>query len=432
MALPPPSPEQLEAIMASTHRFNVEAFTLLGVALAVTGLRLYARISSVGFKGLWADDYLVTVAAILYSAETALAYSVGNYAQGLANNSMTPYSRANLPAEHPEYQMRILGSKIQLAGWSVYSTLLWCLKGAMCTFYFRLTRDFEGYRPRLYVGFGLIGVTYLVVVMNFFLSCRPFHHMWQISPDPGQFCYPAISPALVWVYLSFNVLTDLYLIAIPMPMLFRAAMPWWKRAWLVGLFSLGLFVVMAAILRVVLLVSDPINGAQLAGSWAVRETFVAVVTTNLPLLFPHVKKVASPVLSIISTKLGCSSGRATGEESSGDPTTLDSWRGKKSQGSRTTSSNPMSDARCNESEERIVDDVALEQLSQKESSTSNGGRRRSTDEEAALPAIQREVEISIQPQEEFEAQRQKARAQGSAYTHIWSGNKVDADDNDRR
>jgi hypothetical protein len=150
---------------------------------------------------------------------------------------------------------RILGSKIQLAGWSVYSTLLWCLKGAMCTFYFRLTRDFEGYRPRLYVGFGLIGVTYLVVVMNFFLSCRPFHHMWQISPDPGQFCYPAISPALVWVYLSFNVLTDLYLIAIPMPMLFRAAMPWWKRAWLVGLFSLGLFVVMAAILRVVLLVS---------------------------------------------------------------------------------------------------------------------------------------------------------------------------------
>jgi hypothetical protein len=145
-----------------------------------------------------------------------------------------------------------------------------------------------------------------------------------------------------------------------------------------------------------------------------------------------VKKVASPVLSIISTKLGCSSGRATGEESSGDPTTLDSWRGKKSQGSRTTSSNPMSDARCNESEERIVDDVALEQLSQKESSTSNGGRRRSTDEEAALPAIQREVEISIQPQEEFEAQRQKARAQGSAYTHIWSGNKVDADDNDRR
>jgi hypothetical protein len=66
MALPPPTPEQMEAIMASTHRFNVEAFTLLGVALLITGLRLYVRISSVGFKGLWADDYLVLVAAVSF------------------------------------------------------------------------------------------------------------------------------------------------------------------------------------------------------------------------------------------------------------------------------------------------------------------------------------------------------------------------------
>lgn len=31
------------------------------------------------------------------------------------------------------------------------------------------------------------------------------------------------------------------------------------------------------------------NGAQLAGSWAVRETFVAVVTTNLPMLSPIIQ-----------------------------------------------------------------------------------------------------------------------------------------------
>lgn len=31
------------------------------------------------------------------------------------------------------------------------------------------------------------------------------------------------------------------------------------------------------------------NGAQLAGSWAVRETFVAVVTTNLPMLSPLIQ-----------------------------------------------------------------------------------------------------------------------------------------------
>lgn len=31
---------------------------------------------------------------------------------------------------------------------------------------------------------------------------------------------------------------------------------------------------------------DPVNGAQRAGSWACRETFVAVVIGNLPMIYP--------------------------------------------------------------------------------------------------------------------------------------------------
>lgn len=125
----------------------------------------------------------------------------------------------------------------------------------MCTFYFRLTKDLEGYRTRIYVGFVLVAATWLMALLNLFLSCRPFHHMWQISPNPGEYCQPAISPAIVWVYLSFNVATDLYLIVIPMPMLWKAAMPLAQKLWLIALFSCGLFVTMCAILRVVLLVS---------------------------------------------------------------------------------------------------------------------------------------------------------------------------------
>jgi len=43
-------------------------------------------------------------------------------------------------------------------------------------------RDYE---IRIYVGYALVGVSYLVVVMNLFLGCRPFHRNWQINPDPG-------------------------------------------------------------------------------------------------------------------------------------------------------------------------------------------------------------------------------------------------------
>jgi hypothetical protein len=44
--------------------FNIEAFTLLGIVLLVTVLRSCVRIRTVGCRNLWADDYLVILAAV--------------------------------------------------------------------------------------------------------------------------------------------------------------------------------------------------------------------------------------------------------------------------------------------------------------------------------------------------------------------------------
>jgi hypothetical protein len=44
--------------------FVTEAFALLGVGLGVIALRLAARITSVGIRGLKADDYLMVLAAV--------------------------------------------------------------------------------------------------------------------------------------------------------------------------------------------------------------------------------------------------------------------------------------------------------------------------------------------------------------------------------
>ena len=43
---------------------NIEAFTLLGIALLVTALRSCVRIRTVGCRNLWADDYLVILATV--------------------------------------------------------------------------------------------------------------------------------------------------------------------------------------------------------------------------------------------------------------------------------------------------------------------------------------------------------------------------------
>jgi hypothetical protein len=56
--------EKAAAAMAALRAFNIEAFTLLALALLVTALRSYVRISTVGLRNLWADDYLVLLAAV--------------------------------------------------------------------------------------------------------------------------------------------------------------------------------------------------------------------------------------------------------------------------------------------------------------------------------------------------------------------------------
>ncbi|KAI5457796.1 hypothetical protein BGZ63DRAFT_364253 [Mariannaea sp. PMI_226] len=393
--------------MAALKAFNIEAFTLLAIALLVTIMRCVIRVRTVGFKNLWADDYLVVVAAIAYGVETGLAYCVGNLAHGLANNSMTPAEREALDPNSQE----VLGSKIQLAGWSTYSFLLWVLKTCMCTFYFRLTKDLDGYRPKIYFGFGFLLTSWLAVQLNIFLSCRPnFSMWWQINPDPGQFCYPAISPSIIWVGLAMNVSTDLYLIMIPMPMLFKAAMPLLQKCGLIALFSCGLFVTMAALLRVILLVSDPINGAQLAGSWAVRETFVAVVTTNIPMLFPTFKKAVAPIVSRVGSSLGFSQNSKSGgrSESKVSRITLDTWRRKSiRQGAIPLAGNHMS----GEAQSEDGNATSLVDLTNMNNSKTA---------ESGQAGYQRQVEVSAADAHKASKRTSQVFVQNGDYTSTWS------------
>ncbi|KAL1875310.1 hypothetical protein VTK73DRAFT_10147 [Phialemonium thermophilum] len=368
-APPDPAAAAAQAAAAAAFKeFSIEAWTLLSIGLLVTILRTYTRVRAVGFKGLQADDLLAWIGALFYCVETSLAYSVGNVAHGLANNGMTDKQRASLSPKDPEYRLRVIGSKIQLAGWSSYSALLWSLKLSLLVFYMRLTAGLSrSYRIRIYIGFAFLVASWIIVVMNLFLACRPFHKYWQIFPDPGNVCQPAVSNQVVWVYLAFNVATDLYLLSIPLPMLWQSSLKPIKKVGLMVVFSGGIFVVVCAILRCILIVTDPVNGAQLAGSWAVRETFVAVVTTNLPIVFSLIKTMLEPIFgslfsSVRSTKPydrtpreirtfggGHSGGAGTGAQRSG--------RGR---GPPTV--NPLTNITFSESEERIVDELKMQDI----------------------------------------------------------------------
>ncbi|TKW58021.1 hypothetical protein CTA1_739 [Colletotrichum tanaceti] len=346
---------------AAMRSFQIEAWTLLAVGILITMLRTYSRIRAVGVRGLQADDYLVWIGAIFYAIETGLAHSVGAIAKGMANNGMTDEQRAALSPDSEEYRLRVVGSIIQVCGWSSYSVLLWALKASLLVFYLRLTAGLSrGYQIRIYIGFGFLIASWIAIVTNLFFACRPFHKYWQIYPNPGNVCQPAISNQVIWVYLAFNVSTDLYLLSIPLPMLWSAKLRPAKKCGLLLLFSGGIFVVVCATLRCILIVTDPQNGAQLAGSWAVRETFVAVVTANIPMIFSILKNWLGPVFGSIVSSM-----RSSQKLTEGTPKEIrtfgagshQSWRGR-----GPPSAYPITNVTFSESEERMVNEYKMQDL----------------------------------------------------------------------
>ncbi|KAK6850367.1 hypothetical protein PG987_000001, partial [Apiospora arundinis] len=253
--------------------FTIEAFALLGIGLAVIGLRTYWRLSTVGIRNLKADDYLMLLAAVVYSAETYLAYSVGKLWHGLANNGMTDDERRLLDPSSEEYRLRVGGSKTQIAGWSTYTFLLWVLKAAMCTFYIRLTA-----------------------------ACAPTgsYFMDITTNQDADFCQPAISKVDIFVTVVLNVVTDLYLLTIPIPMLWQSSIKPVKKAALIVMFSGGVFVTAAGVLRCVLIITVSSFSIHLDSFvrmlWTTILSVVQRPNTYIRRLEPHNRCPASRVL----------------------------------------------------------------------------------------------------------------------------------------
>ncbi|KAL8663695.1 MAG: hypothetical protein Q9202_003641 [Teloschistes flavicans] len=283
------------------ENFIAEAFSLLAISLVVIALRWVSRVWTVGFRKLAVDDYLMVVAGALYSAETTVAYYVGNPWKGLANSGMTPEQRAALDPNSEEYRLRVGGSKNQLVGWLVYTVLLWTLKTCMLIFYSRLTDGVHNMRIRIRIGAVMLIVTFLGTFLTILLGCQPIHRHWQINPDPGNFCQPAISKLQVAVLITLNISTDFYLMSVPLPMIWGSRLAT-KRKWALSvMFSGGILVMVAGILRCVLILTSGVNGPQQAGEWSIRESFIAVTVGNLPMLYTLFQRLHSSALSTLSS-----------------------------------------------------------------------------------------------------------------------------------
>lgn len=152
----------------------------------------------------------------------------------------------------------------------------------MLFFFNRLT---FGLRQQLLVKWlaVVVGITYVAVFLTITFSCFPTQRNWQVVPYPGLTC--TFKPQNFYVSTVLNVITDAAVLAIPLPLMWALQVSWQKKITLMALLSSGVFVISAAIIRIVMtLVAHP--SALTINRWGVRETIAGIIAVNLPIIKP--------------------------------------------------------------------------------------------------------------------------------------------------
>merc|ERR1712000_495437 len=94
---------------------------------------------------------------------------------------------------------------------------------------------------------GYVVVSFVVMeVLYLGVWCRPFSQYWAVPPDNVQ-CSAATNHLIT--NTVFNISSDIMIILIPMPIFLRSQISLKKKAVLVGVFALGTFTIISAVLN---------------------------------------------------------------------------------------------------------------------------------------------------------------------------------------
>ncbi|KAG6005661.1 hypothetical protein E4U21_007777 [Claviceps maximensis] len=328
--------------------FRIEAWTEYAIGMAILLGRIAYRSSLVGWD--WqGDDYFAIASMLFLTGETAMLELIGQWGSIVG---MTEAKASVLTKS--ERTSIINGAKADIAGWCLYITLIWCLKACMLFFYRRLTLVTKQ-RRLVYVAAVATVCSYLATIGVVLLRCLPFERNWQIWPYPGDECG---SPNQIFLTLVItNVSTDLLILYIPIPLLWVVQLPLSRKIIYGFWLTTGVFVIAASLLRCVLSLQKSTD-VDVSTIWAIRETFVGIISVNAPILGPWLIKKCTFIAQTVGSKQQLSN--ETKSKTKGFSVVTIGRKGYrldhlKKDGKRP---NPPGWTTINDSEESIIVDVA--------------------------------------------------------------------------
>ncbi|KAH7120859.1 hypothetical protein B0J11DRAFT_507906 [Dendryphion nanum] len=243
----------------------------------VVGLRfLSTRMRSGSWRNLQADDYLVIPAMCTLTVLFAFTHIVIHTNNNLLapGEDITKWSAAN-------FEERVYGSKLTISLEQMHILTIWLLKACLLIMYTRMTHLLQLQivvkLVAVYVAVGFV----VMEVLWFAAWCRPFNQYWAVPTNSTQ-CSAMINHLITNAVL--NISSDVMILAIPVPLVFKVKVPLKNKLVLSGLLFLGCFTIVAAAINKYSSFKDPFSSAWVI--WYLREAFTAMICANLPLTRP--------------------------------------------------------------------------------------------------------------------------------------------------
>jgi hypothetical protein len=267
--------------------YPIVSFVLFGLCTSIVGLRLFTRLHVVRSFGI--DDGFLVAAYILNVA------AIGIVAYGFSLDNQDPYRFA-----HP--YIPALELNLELTYWF---TLIWfltlgLLKISILLLYRRLQHGSRGHMI-IYILLAFVVAQYIQAFFGTMFICNRIGGSWDLSTLPNG-CIDI--PTFFLAQAGLNILSDMLLLILPIPVILGLKISTRKRAILLSIVALAAVPCAASVVRTYGL-HVFFSAPDLTSRWPLLElcmmieTNVAIIATSLPTLFP----LFTRLVALIRTKM---------------------------------------------------------------------------------------------------------------------------------
>ena len=194
-------------------------------------------------------------------------------------------------------------------------------KTSICLFYLTLAKNQRAFKWATLITLAVVNIAGIALTLLNIFQCHPVGAAFETIVPPGQHCTDIIT-----IYLSsapVNIVTDLALLFLPMPILTAMRLPRNEKLILIVTFSFGAFVAVVDVVRIAYLESATLTRLQnstenankndkgdfswiasLSFMWSAVEVHVGIICACVPGVKPLAAKVFPSLLGRIKHSKG--------------------------------------------------------------------------------------------------------------------------------